>query len=104
MATVQNKQTITNTTTNTVSNVASKVKANNAATSAGTLFTKENHKWITIGGVLMVLGFIIMAGGKSNDANAFNTNEVYSFIRITLAPVLILAGLGTLVYAIMKKG
>jgi hypothetical protein len=44
-----------------------------------------------------------MAGGKSTDPNVFSDNEVYSFRRITLAPLLIIAGLLIEVYAIMKK-
>jgi hypothetical protein len=44
-----------------------------------------------------------MAGGKSSDPNVFNEDEVYSFRRITLAPILIIAGLMVEVYAIMKR-
>jgi hypothetical protein len=44
-----------------------------------------------------------MSGGKSSDPNVFNVNEVYSFRRITLAPILIVAGLIIEVFAIMKK-
>ncbi|MCU0323560.1 MAG: DUF3098 domain-containing protein [Chitinophagaceae bacterium] len=44
-----------------------------------------------------------MIGGKSADPNVFNKDEVYSFRRITLAPILIVAGLIIEIYAIMKK-
>jgi hypothetical protein len=44
-----------------------------------------------------------MAGGKGNDPNVFAENEVYSTMRITIAPLLIVAGLLIEVYAIMKK-
>jgi hypothetical protein len=44
-----------------------------------------------------------MSGGKNADPNVFDENEVYSFRRITLAPLLIMAGLMVEVYAIMKK-
>ena len=67
------------------------------------LFTKENYLWMGIGGVVMLLGLALMAGGKSSDPNVFDTNEVYSFRRITIAPILIVAGLMVEVYAIMKK-
>ena len=67
------------------------------------LFTKENYKWMAIGLVIMAIGFFLMAGGKSTNPNVFNDNEIYSFRRITLAPVLIVAGLLTEIYAIMKK-
>jgi hypothetical protein len=68
----------------------------------GTLFTKENHKLMAIGGVLIALGFILMSGGKSS-TEAFDPQKVYSHLRITVAPLLVLGGLGVLVYAIMKK-
>jgi len=67
------------------------------------LFTKENYLWMGIGAAVMLLGLLLMAGGKSSDPNVFNPNEVYSFRRITIAPILIVAGLMVEVYAIMKK-
>ncbi len=67
------------------------------------LFSKENYKWMLIGLVIMAIGFFLMAGGKSADPNVFNDNEIYSFRRITLAPILIVAGLLVEIYAIMKK-
>ena len=44
-----------------------------------------------------------MTGGKSKDPNVFDYNVVYSFTRITLAPILIIAGLMIEIYAIFKK-
>ena len=67
------------------------------------LFTKDNYKWMLIGLVIMAIGFFLMAGGKSADPNVFNDNEIYGFRRITLAPILIVAGLVIEIYAIMKK-
>jgi hypothetical protein len=46
---------------------------------------------------------LLMAGGKSADPNVFNADEVYSFRRITLAPILIIAGFCVEVFAIFKK-
>ena len=43
-----------------------------------------------------------MAGGKSNDPNVFN-EEVFSFRRITLAPIVVMAGYALGIYAIVKK-
>ena len=68
-----------------------------------TLFGKENYIWMGVGIAIILLGFLLMAGGKSADPNVFDENEVYSFRRITLAPLLIMAGLMVEVYAIMKK-
>lgn len=67
------------------------------------LFTKDNYKWMLIGLVLIALGMILMVGGKSPDPNVFNESEIYGFRRITLAPILIVAGLVVQVYAIMKR-
>jgi len=67
------------------------------------LFDKSNYKWMLIGVAFILLGFVLMAGGKSADPHVFNYDEVYSFRRITLAPIMILIGLGIEVYAIIKK-
>lgn len=67
------------------------------------LFTKENYKWMLIGLVIMTMGFFLMTGGKSADPNVFNDSEIYSFRRITLAPILIVAGLIVEIFAILKK-
>jgi len=67
------------------------------------LFDKSNYTWMLGGLALILLGFILMSGGKSTDPHQFNYDEIYSFRRITLAPILILLGFGVEVYAIMKK-
>ena len=67
------------------------------------LFTKENCKWMVIGLIIMAIGFFLMAGGKSADPQVFNDHEIYSFRRITLAPILIVAGLVVEIFAILKK-
>jgi hypothetical protein len=67
------------------------------------LFGKLNLRWMAIGAVVILAGILLMAGGKSADPNVFSDNEVYSFRRVTLAPILIIAGLLIEVYAIMKK-
>jgi hypothetical protein len=107
MSKVQNNKTA-NTASATVTNSglgnsAAKITPSKSKT-AGVLFTKENHKWMMISAAIMILGFVLMIGGDSKDPNAFNANEVYSFVRITLAPILVLVGLSSFVYAILKKG
>ncbi len=67
------------------------------------LFGKQNLLWMLIGAIVIILGFFLMAGGKSEDPNLFNEAEVYSTTRITIAPLLIIAGLIIEIYAIMKK-
>jgi NADH:ubiquinone oxidoreductase subunit K len=67
------------------------------------LFGKENYRWMLIGIVVMALGLFLMAGGKSKDPNVFDPKQVYSFTRITVAPILILVGLALEIVAIFKK-
>ena len=64
--------------------------------------TFENYKLMLIGFVIIVIGFILMAGGGSNDPNVFN-EDMFNFRRITLAPILVLGGFAFEIYAIMKK-
>ncbi|MGE4287628.1 MAG: DUF3098 domain-containing protein [Salinivirgaceae bacterium] len=63
---------------------------------------KSNFILMGIGLAAIVIGFILMAGGKSTDPNVFN-EEMFSFRRITLAPMLVFGGFVFEIYAIMKK-
>jgi len=63
---------------------------------------KKNYQLMAIGFAVIVLGFILMAGGGSDDPNVFNP-EIFSFRRITLAPIILLIGFVFEIYAIMKK-
>jgi len=67
------------------------------------LFGKENYRWMLIGIVIIALGLILMAGGKSKDPNVFDPKQVYSFTRVTVAPILILGGLALEIFAIFRK-
>ncbi len=67
------------------------------------LFEKDNYTWMIIGAVVVALGMLLMSGGKNPDPNQFDTKLVYSFTRITIAPILILAGLMIEIYAIFKR-
>lgn len=66
-------------------------------------FQKENYKWLLIGLAINVVGFILMIGGGSDDPNQFNAKELFSPIRMTVSPILIIAGYIVMIYAIMKK-
>ncbi len=65
--------------------------------------TKRNYGLIVIGFLIIITGFLLMIGGGSDDPNVFKENELFSFRRITLAPLLILTGFIFEIYAIMKK-
>ena len=66
------------------------------------IFEKKNYRFMLIGLAFIALGFILMAGGGSEDPTVFNP-DIYSWRRIRLAPALILIGFGIEVYAILLK-
>ncbi len=72
-------------------------------TTPNKLFGRENYMWMIIGIAVVALGFVLMAGGKSDDPNIFKREEIYSTRRITIAPILILIGFGIEIYAIFKR-
>ena len=61
----------------------------------------RNVKIIGAGLLLMVLGFVLMIGGGSSDPNVFNP-EMFNFRRLTIAPILIVAGVVVTIVGIMK--
>lgn len=67
------------------------------------LFNKENYIWMLIGAVIIILGMLLMSGGKNTDPNVFDEKVVYSARRITVAPILIIIGFVIEIYAIFKK-
>ena len=66
------------------------------------LFDKTNYILLITGLVVLTIGFMLLAGGKSPDPNVFNKDEIYSFRRITLAPITIILGFIIEIYAIMR--
>lgn len=66
------------------------------------LFSKENYYIMFVGLAVILLGFILMAGGKSSDPNVYSW-EAFNFRRITLAPIVVLLGFAIEIYAIMRK-
>ncbi|MDE5611180.1 MAG: DUF3098 domain-containing protein [Odoribacter sp.] len=62
----------------------------------------SSYKMILIGFGIVVLGFILMMGGGSNNPDEFNY-DIFSFRRITLAPIVVLGGFGFIFWAIMRK-
>lgn len=64
--------------------------------------SKENYKLMLIGLGIILIGFILMGGGGSDDPNVFD-ESIFSFTHITLAPIVVLFGFCFEIYAIMKK-
>jgi len=66
------------------------------------LFGKRNYRFLLIALSLIILGFILMSGGGSDDPNVFNP-EIFSFRRIRLAPTFVLLGFVIGIYSILTK-
>ena len=66
------------------------------------VFSKDNYKWMFIGIAFLVAGYLLMIGGGSENPNVFN-EEMFNFQRLTLSPLLLIAGFIIEIYAIMKK-
>jgi hypothetical protein len=62
----------------------------------------ENYKLLAIGFGIIIVGFLLMLGGKSESPDKFS-QDIFSFRRITLAPIVVLAGFIFEIWAIMKK-
>jgi uncharacterized membrane protein len=64
---------------------------------------KDNMRFILIGLAINILGFILMIGGGSDDPNKFDASELFSSVRITVSPILVVIGYAVIFYGIMKK-
>jgi len=89
-------------TTPTTSRIKSASK-NKGAVSSQLIFDKSNYLWMFVGFVCVVLGLLLMSGGRMADPNTWDPDVIYSFRRTGIAPIMILAGLGIEIYAIFKK-
>lgn len=67
------------------------------------VFGKNNIILVLIGIAVTMLGFVLMIGGGSDDPTVFNKEELFSSVRITIAPLLVIAGYVVVIYGIMKK-
>jgi hypothetical protein len=65
-------------------------------------FDKQNYILVIVGLVVLAIGFILMIGGGSDDPAVFS-DSLFDFQRLTLAPILILAGYIIEIFAIMKR-
>ncbi len=69
----------------------------------GFAFGKENYRILIAGVAIVIIGYILMIGGGSDDPNQFHADEIFSTRRITVAPIVILAGFVVVLFGIMKK-
>ncbi len=63
----------------------------------------DDYKWIAAGALLVFVGYALMSGGGTDDPNVFAGDTLFSFRRMTLAPITILGGMGVILYGIVKK-
>jgi len=66
-------------------------------------FQPENYRLLIIGLAINLVGFLLMIGGGTEDPNQFNAAELFSPVRITVAPILIVVGYAVMIYSIMRK-
>lgn len=66
------------------------------------LFSKINYMIIGLGLMMVIIGFFLMSGGH-NESEEWNADVIYSFVRITISPLVILSGLGVVIFAIFKS-
>ena len=66
----------------------------------GFIFTRKNYSLLLISVGLLVTGFLLMTGKGNAGATEFN-QDIYSFRRITLSPLVLLSGYAMMIYAIM---
>lgn len=67
------------------------------------LFQKSNYIIMAAGVAIILVGLVLMSGGGTTDPTQFNGEELFSFQRLTLAPITMLAGFGVVLYSIWKK-
>lgn len=81
---------------------APKSAATSPKATAVFLFEKTNYFWLLIGIAVIVIGFLLMIGGGSDDPKVFN-EAIFNFRRIRLAPAVVLMGFGITIFAILKN-
>ncbi len=77
--------------------------SNETGNALDAVFGKKNYIILAVGLLFMAAGFLLMLGGKTTDPAVFNPAELYSPMRITVAPILILVGIVINIYAILAK-
>ena len=69
---------------------------------SGMPLSKTNYLLMAVGAIIIVVGFILMAGGTEATPEEFSY-DIFSWRRITLAPIVVVAGFAFEIFAIMKR-
>lgn len=67
------------------------------------LFNKKKLVVLLAGCLMVVLGFILMSGGNATSYNEFNEEEIFSKVRITYAPIMVMLGYAVCIVGILKR-
>ena len=66
-------------------------------------FGKRNYQLVAVGAILVLIGMLLMTGGAMPSPDVWDDSRIYSFRRITLAPIVIVAGLVVEIFAIFRN-
>lgn len=83
--------------------MGTKINKQNNGPKEDMVFSWANYKWMLVGVLVILVGFVLMAGGGSKDPTLFNAEELFSWRRISLAPFVVLVGFGIVGYSIFHK-
>jgi hypothetical protein len=65
-------------------------------------FGKDNFIWLAVSAAIIIIGFILVSGGKTTEETGFDP-RIFDTRRLLIAPVVIMSGFGLVIYAILKK-
>lgn len=97
------KKIVTTATPATVKKAPPSPRSRTAAAKQELMFGRQNYILFIAGVVLIAIGLLLMTGGQMPDEKTWDESIIYSFRRITLAPIFIVAGLVVEIFAIFKK-
>ena len=66
------------------------------------LFSKKRYKILLLSILTILIGFILMSGGGSDNQEVFN-DDIYNFRRIRLAPLVVISGFVLCIVSILYK-
>jgi len=85
------------------SKTSTPVSKSPTAPDAAFIFGKENYIAMITGVIVILIGFALMSGGQTANKDVFPADEIYSFRRITLAPIVVMLGFAIEIFAILKR-
>jgi hypothetical protein len=65
-------------------------------------FGKENFIFVGLSILLIIVGFVLISGGKTTEETGFDPS-IFNNRRLLIAPIVLVSGFGLMIYAILKK-